>query len=141
MSVAEAGCCSQQLPLSAASSTEWYPWTASFTFRMKAFSPLATNEPVYSDGFDAGIATWRLKVYHQRTHLSVFLVAQDAICAPGGRGTFESVTNSWRRAFAELGDSQAGWHDKDDCLVLTVDVTVQREDRFQLDAGASTLRP
>jgi hypothetical protein len=27
-------------------------------FRMKDFSPLMTNEPVYSDSFDAGIATW-----------------------------------------------------------------------------------
>ncbi|KAG1670269.1 hypothetical protein FOA52_003619 [Chlamydomonas sp. UWO 241] len=62
------------------------PWSASFTWRMEDFSKL-TSELVRSDCFEAGICSWRLKVYPggcsdgKNTHLSVYLEAQDDMWA------------------------------------------------------------
>ncbi|KAG1664744.1 hypothetical protein FOA52_004752 [Chlamydomonas sp. UWO 241] len=86
------------------------------------------------------------------THLSMFLEAQEAMWAPTAEynqadasrshsfgGTHKAFTNeSWVfLTFIELSalkEAGAGWL-VNYALVLTVNITVQQEDRFQLDAG------
>ncbi|KAG1669260.1 hypothetical protein FOA52_003297 [Chlamydomonas sp. UWO 241] len=151
-------------PAPGASTSGRDPWaTTSFTWRIKDFSKL-TSVRVRSDCFEAGICTWRLMVdpdgsaEGNGTHLAVFLVVQDEMWEPniefeftlvnqadasksittGGTRNFNSDTPSWgARTIIELSvlkDAAAGWLMKD-TLVLTVDITVKREDRFQLDTG------
>ncbi|KAG1673772.1 hypothetical protein FOA52_002341 [Chlamydomonas sp. UWO 241] len=140
------------------------PWSTAFTLRIKGFSML--SEPVWSECFECGIATWRLWAYPKGlgvgkdTHLSVYLEAQDAMWAPAAEYKFTLVNQADGSKSHSTGDKEstfdrgesschgvseffklsslrrasAGWL-VNDTLVLTVDVTVQREDRFQLDAG------
>ncbi|KAG1674608.1 hypothetical protein FOA52_001857 [Chlamydomonas sp. UWO 241] len=95
------------------------------------------------------------------THLSVFLELQDAMWAPGAvkckltavnqADASKSVSKSFTRTFcvdapvwgphefiklSALRDAAAGWL-VNDTLVLTADVTVEREDRFELDKDGS----
>ncbi|KAG1655833.1 hypothetical protein FOA52_013289 [Chlamydomonas sp. UWO 241] len=69
-------------------SQEKDPWTtASFEWRIENFSQLSC-EPVRSECFEAGIATWRLIVYPDGhgsdtgVYLTVFLEAQDTMWEP-----------------------------------------------------------
>ncbi|KAG1656641.1 hypothetical protein FOA52_008865 [Chlamydomonas sp. UWO 241] len=129
---------------------------------MEDFSKLP-SERVRSETFEAGICTWKLSVDPdgygdaEGTHLSVFLEAQDDMWAPSAEFKFtmlnqadasKSLSMGYAMAFntcdvwgtaefielSELKTAGAGWL-VNDTLVLTVDVTVQREDRFQLDTG------
>jgi hypothetical protein len=62
-----------------------------------------------------------------------------ATCASGNTikfGINEANGDDKLVKLSELRDAAAGWL-INDTLVLTVEVTVDREDRFQLDAGAS----
>ncbi|KAG1666999.1 hypothetical protein FOA52_014311 [Chlamydomonas sp. UWO 241] len=147
------------------------PWSVSFVWRIDNFSKLARSEPVTSDCFEAGICTWRLRVWPKGcedggTHLAAFLEAQDEMWAASATYKFTVVhqvdasksisggvnTNKFRPGetaswgVLQLIDLSMGWlaglagWQRDgwvvnDKLVLRVDVTVEREDRFTLDAG------
>ncbi|KAG1662960.1 hypothetical protein FOA52_006713 [Chlamydomonas sp. UWO 241] len=115
--------------------------TLTKTWRINNFSKL-TDERVHSECFEAGINTWRLFVFSngdgptKGTHLSVFLEAQDTMSQTQDTGKL-SYIGAIAVADIELSvlrDGAAGWLVKD-TLVLKVDVTVTREDRFQLDTG------
>ncbi|KAG1679806.1 hypothetical protein FOA52_012718 [Chlamydomonas sp. UWO 241] len=148
------------------SSTE-DPWSTLFTWRIENFSK-QRSELVRSDCFEAGICTWRLRAYPggdqggQGSHLSALLEVQDGMWNPKVEikltlvnqadasksitdvhsGARKSTTLGWGVAkFLELTalrNAAAGWL-VNDALVLTVDVTVEREDRFHLDTGAASL--
>ncbi|KAG1669248.1 hypothetical protein FOA52_003285 [Chlamydomonas sp. UWO 241] len=142
------------------------PWaTTSFRWRIEDFSKLS-KEAVKSDCFEAGIATWRLEVSPRGdaigagTHLSVYLEAFTSFWEPDAEikitlinqadaskshsfvdDKFFDTANTWSGdwEFFELSalkDKAAGWL-VNDTLVLTVDVTVTREDRFQLVTGGA----
>ncbi|KAG1677559.1 hypothetical protein FOA52_014457 [Chlamydomonas sp. UWO 241] len=138
-------------------STSKDPWTTtSFT----NFSKLPSG-PVRSDPFEAGIYTWRLKVWpdgDDDDHLAAFLVTTDSNWGPkaeykmtlfnqadasksrsyGEMATFDIRRPAWGNRelikMSELRDAAAGWLMKD-TLILTVGVSMERDDRFQLDAG------
>ncbi|KAG1673776.1 hypothetical protein FOA52_002345 [Chlamydomonas sp. UWO 241] len=153
--------CAEDMEAGASTSSK-DPWaTTSFTWPIEGFSKL-TSEPVRSDSFEAGICTWRLRMYPEGcddgegTHLSVFLEAQDAMWEPTAEFKVTVVNqadasksrshdttrkfddNAWGDdtivTLPELRDAAAGWL-INDTLVLTANITVQREDRFQLHAG------
>ncbi|KAG1674617.1 hypothetical protein FOA52_001866 [Chlamydomonas sp. UWO 241] len=117
----------------------------------------------------AGIGPWRMRVHpqgngaDQGTHLSVFLELQDAMWAPEAVKYKLTAVNqadaskSLSRAFTSkfcidasvwgpaklielsvLRDAATGWL-VNETLVLTADVTVEHEDRFELDKGASSI--
>jgi hypothetical protein len=60
------------------------------------------------------------------------------ICETGGTDKYDIRHATWGQSelieLSELRTAGAGWI-ANDTLVLTVEVTVTREDRFQLDAG------
>ncbi|KAG1665999.1 hypothetical protein FOA52_010097 [Chlamydomonas sp. UWO 241] len=124
---------------------------------------LKSVDAVHSHCFEAGIGTWQLRLHPRGrngdgSHLSVFLDLQDPMWAPHtqyklslvkqadasksrsygsahtfnhkcpGSGAFKLIELSMLRP------ASAGWL-VNDVLVLTVDVTVLREDMFQLDTG------
>ncbi|KAG1657510.1 hypothetical protein FOA52_003747 [Chlamydomonas sp. UWO 241] len=136
-------------------------------WRIENFGKLssAPQDRLDSDSFEAGICTWRLKMFPggggdgTGTHVSVGLEALDAMWEPSARFKLEMVNQAEASKshsidcaakfvrdgpiargdarFFELNvlrDSTAGWLVKD-TLVLKVAVTVEREDRFQLDPG------
>ncbi|KAG1656642.1 hypothetical protein FOA52_008866 [Chlamydomonas sp. UWO 241] len=140
------------------------PWSTSYTWRVEDFSKQTEDETIWSNSFEAGVCTWKLRVYPggwsaaKGTHLSVFLEAQDAMWAPSAefkltlvnqadasKSSSHDATSTFKAdAFADgrpkfielsaLRGAGAGWL-VNDALLLTVEVTVKREDRFQLDTG------
>ncbi|KAG1670268.1 hypothetical protein FOA52_003618 [Chlamydomonas sp. UWO 241] len=140
------------------------PWSASFTWRIENFSKLRSDETVQSDCFEAGICTWQLRVVpddwgsDQGTHLTVFLDVMDTMWATsveykftllnqadasksrslGSTQTFNATDFGWGTTVllerSALRTAGAGWL-VNDALVLTVNVSTKREDRFQLDTG------
>ncbi|KAG1671685.1 hypothetical protein FOA52_007476 [Chlamydomonas sp. UWO 241] len=134
-------------------------WSASFTWRIENFSTL-TSEMLLSDCFESGISTWRLKVYPEGTddgagtHLSVYIEAQDVMWKPRAEYKITAVNQADSSKSSSAGSTEtfdgegwgfdnfvelsslrsasAGWL-MNDTLVLTVDVTVEREPRFQVD--------
>ncbi|KAG1673777.1 hypothetical protein FOA52_002346 [Chlamydomonas sp. UWO 241] len=145
------------------SSTIKDPWaTTSFTWRIENFSKLK-REQVWSDSFEAGICTWRLRMYPEGlsdgdgTHLAVFLEQQDEMWEPSAKFKMTVVNqadaskscycdytckfniNEARGSetivtLPELRDTAAGFL-INDTLVLTANITVECKDRFQLDTG------
>ncbi|KAG1667002.1 hypothetical protein FOA52_014314 [Chlamydomonas sp. UWO 241] len=140
-------------------------WSTLFTWRIYNFSMLTSGEPVCSDCFEAGICTWRLEVcpngsgIGEGTHLSVYLEARDELWELSATFNFTVVNQAdasksvsdgsdmkmfnsgicyWGNLqlikLTALRDVAAGWL-VDDTLVLRVDITVMREDRFQLETG------
>ncbi|KAG1679804.1 hypothetical protein FOA52_012716 [Chlamydomonas sp. UWO 241] len=142
------------------------PWSSSFTWRIENFSKLGSGEDVRSESFEAGIATWRLRVSPDEygtgkgTHLSVYLEAQDTMWEPSTEFKFtllnqadsymlasQSFTHTFYSntksrgapkliSLPELKSATAGWL-VNDALVLRANVTVEREDRFQMDTGGA----
>ncbi|KAG1673749.1 hypothetical protein FOA52_002318 [Chlamydomonas sp. UWO 241] len=141
------------------------PWaTSSFTWRIENFSKV-TSEPVRSASFEAGICTWvgRLLLdpegvgHDNGTHLPVLLEVLDDMWEPSAecKGTLvkqadasDSICQAvalkfpmdkgrgsiMRLALTALKVAASNWI-VNDTLVLTVEVSVEREDRFRLDAG------
>ncbi|KAG1663813.1 hypothetical protein FOA52_013378 [Chlamydomonas sp. UWO 241] len=149
-----------RLPLlSACKEPIWRLW-----WRIENASKL-TSEPVWSDSFEAGIGTWRLRVHlggHGKgkgTHLSVYRHAEDAMWEPTAdyRLTLinhadakKSITKGTITRKFSVDDPCWGYDEVielaelrgktngwlvDDTLTLRVDVTVKHEDRFQLKTG------
>ncbi|KAG1673164.1 hypothetical protein FOA52_015275 [Chlamydomonas sp. UWO 241] len=115
-------------------------------WRIENFSKL-TSEPVWSDGFEAGIGTWYLEVhpkgYDGSTHMQVYLELQDGMWQPSAKVNLTlnnkadlsaSVLKGSLIKLSELMDADAGWL-VNDTLMLMVDGTVEHEDRFQLGTG------
>ncbi|KAG1679822.1 hypothetical protein FOA52_012735 [Chlamydomonas sp. UWO 241] len=121
------------------------PWSSSFTWWIENFRKLRSGI-VRSDSFEAGIATWLQAAagvtIWLRSEFKFTLVNQaDASksCSHGDTQTFDNQ----KCAVWGVGDliprfevihAAAGWL-VNDTLVLTVDVTVEREDRVQLDTA------
>ncbi|KAG1673739.1 hypothetical protein FOA52_002308 [Chlamydomonas sp. UWO 241] len=80
------------------------PWDPTqFTLKIKDLRKLP-SEPVWSDCFESGICTWRLRVYPlgtsgpdgigKGTHVSVFLEAQDVMWRPSAEYKFTLVNQA-----------------------------------------------
>ncbi|KAG1674726.1 hypothetical protein FOA52_013561 [Chlamydomonas sp. UWO 241] len=142
-------------------STSKDPWaTTSFTWRIENFSKLSSDS-FWSYCFEAGICTWRLRLFPKGTnaasgtHLSAFLEAQD-MWVPTAEHTLTVVnkvdSKSRKARYTDTFDFGHGWGKTkfvelsalrgaasgwlvSDTLVIKVDVTMERESRFQLDTG------
>ncbi|KAG1680618.1 hypothetical protein FOA52_015067 [Chlamydomonas sp. UWO 241] len=127
-------------------------WSSTFTWRIENFSKLTRRDRRRLGMFPAGNNVGR------GTHLSVFLEVQDSMWEPtaefklavvnqadaskshftGGTDDFtwecSNVGSSKLIRLSELKTAAAGWL-INDTLVVKADVTVEREDRFQVETG------